>query len=161
MILIYCDGSTKTNPGDGSFGVVLIKNNEIMHTHREEHSDTTNNRMELMALIYALKMAKIYDNDCIIYCDSAYCVNAYHSWIESWKNNGWRRPRNQEVENLDLMKQIDEIKCSNCSDEFFNKEPILEKVKGHHGNIGNELCDALAAGNKAKFEKFKKMLENG
>lgn len=153
MIRIYCDGSTKTNPGPGAFGVVILDDNDnILYIYRKEYESTTNNRMELEGLIHALEKYQEYEYNAsgkvTIYCDSAYCVNMYNDWIDSWYTNGWRRSKNQEIENLDLVQLLYKIKYENLF------VPTVKKVKGHNGDFGNELCDAVAADNKPKMEKL-------
>ena len=95
--------------------------------------------MELMAILHTLKYIK--DNELffpksIIYTDSAYCHNIINSWMYSWERNGWTRPRNQPIKNLDIIKQIYELASF----------AQIEKVSGHSGVYGNELADKLATG---------------
>ena len=70
--------------------------------------NTTNNRMELVAILYALELTqtKYKQEKCVIKSDSAYCVNMFNDWIYNWQRNGWVRQKNQPIENLDLVKQI-------------------------------------------------------
>ena len=99
--------------------------------------NTTNNKMELTALLYALELTqtKYKNKQCVIKSDSAYCVNMFNTWIYNWNQNNWIRSKNQSIENLDLVKQIWEY----CKIEWPNF--IVEKVPGHCGLIGNELAD--------------------
>jgi ribonuclease HI len=86
-------------------------------------------------------------NTYYIYSDSAYAVNACNDWIRKWASNGWKRAKGKKIENLDIIQQLYQI----LKTEFCNIEII--KVSGHDGNIGNEIADALASGNKLK-EQF-------
>ncbi len=114
--------------------------------------NTTNNRMELTALLYALKLTQTkYKNEqCVIKSDSAYCVNMFNNWIYNWNQNNWTRPKNQSIENLDLVKQIWEY----CKLEWPNF--VVEKVPGHSGLIGNELADGLSTNNHKKINEILK-----
>lgn len=119
----------------------IINNREI---------NTTNNRMELTALLQALELTqtKYKKEKCIIKSDSAYCVNMFNDWIYNWNKNNWTRPKNQSIENLDLVKQIWEY----CKLEWPNF--VVEKIPGHSGLLGNEIADALATANKTKLHKI-------
>lgn len=154
MIEIYCDGSCSGNPGMGGFGVIVIQDFKILNAYSGSSEKTTNNRMELEALIKALDFAITnYKDELVkIYSDSAYCVNIFNSWIHSWYRNDWKNSSKKTVENLDLVKELwlfKQIDTPNFS---------VEKIKGHSGIIGNELADAAATKNSKKFEKI--FLEN-
>ena len=109
--------------------------------------------MELMAILKALKHIKEKNQinffRPIIYSDSAYCVNLINEWMYSWERNGWKRPKNQEVKNLDIIKQIFELK--NLAE--------IKKVPGHSGIEWNEYCDKLATG-KIKIQNKDNENEN-
>ena len=159
---IYTDGSAKNNGAKencGGWGVVgLIEDQScksgfrIDYTISKQEENTTNNRMELTALIFALATTQArYKNDkCVIKSDSAYCVNMFNDWIYNWQRNGWVRQKNQSIENLDLVKQIWEY----CKLEWPNF--TVEKVPGHSGLLGNELADALSTNNQTKIDKILK-----
>ena len=154
MIEIYCDGSCCGNPGVGGFGVIVIQDFKILNAYSGSSEETTNNRMELEALIKALDFAITdYKDELVkIYSDSAYCVNIFNSWIYNWYRNNWKNSSKKTVENLDLVKKLwlfKQIDIPNFS---------VEKIKGHSGIIGNELADAAATKNSKKFEKI--FLEN-
>ncbi len=147
--IFYCDGSAKNNGyenSSGGFGVVEIQNDNIIYEYQEFKSPTTNNEMELMAILHILqKLDKEKNFDYhnftptpIIYSDSAYCVNIINDWMFSWERNGWKRPKNQEIKNLNIIKQI------------YNLRELaqVEKVKGHAGIKWNEYVDALATGKR-------------
>ena len=143
VITIYTDGSALGNPGPGGYGVVLLSG-----PYRKELSQgfrlTTNNRMELTAVIAGLKMLK-EPVDLNIYSDSAYTVNAFlEGWIYSWQINGWRTANKKPVQNIELWQELlDLIKPHNVT---------WNKVKGHADNIYNNRCDALATGEIAKHQ---------
>ena len=141
MVTYYTDGACSgndTNKSSGGYGVVAIdENNNLIWQYQEFKAPTTNNEMELMAILKALE--HINDDTFfkpIIYTDSAYCVNLINNWMFSWAQNGWKRPKNQEVKNLEIIKRIYEIayKAQIC------------KVPGHSGIQWNEYCDKLAVG---------------
>lgn len=140
---IFTDGSSRGNPGPGGWGLIILNEQEdkVIFTECDRENPTTNNRMELKAMIAALQYAAEHDEDSfIIYSDSAYVVNSCNNWIWTWVKNNWRNSKKQEVENLDLMKEI----YAHLSRDFFNAE--VKKCDGHSGVIGNELADALATG---------------
>lgn len=139
MITIYTDGSCLGNPGPGGFGVIVVKDGKVLAVHSESSCNTTNNREEMKAIIYALENygAKSDDFFCpVVYSDSSYCVNSFTSWINKWKANGWTRAGGKKLENLDLIQIYDMLSKDYKID--------LRKIKGHAGEIYNELADALA-----------------
>ncbi|WP_417782556.1 ribonuclease HI [Terasakiella pusilla] len=133
-VTIYTDGSCSGNPGPGGWGAVLLKD-EQRREIRGGESDTTNNRMELMAAIRALEWLK-RPYAVTIYTDSAYVKNGITTWIAKWKKNGWRGSNRNSIKNIELWLRLDKL----CS-----KYNVTWKwVKGHSGNSGNERTDALA-----------------
>ena len=153
MVEIYTDGSCRGNGKEnskGGFGVVAVVDGLVEFIYNEDAIDTTNNREELKAIICALELTQTdyKHNQCIIYSDSAYCVNMCKEWIWSWHSRGWLRAGNKPIENLDLVKQI----YNYLTIEFNNFDIV--KVKGHNGNLGNEIADALATFDKAKLAKI-------
>ena len=147
---IYTDGSSRGNPGPGGWGMVVMNEDEteIIFIESNSENPTTNNRMELKAMICALGYAESHPADqFIIYSDSAYVVNSVNSWIRGWAANGWRNSKKQTVENLDLMQGIHYFLCK----EFFNA--VVKKCNGHTGIIGNELADAAATGSWKKYHE--------
>ena len=157
MIEIYADGSARNNGTEnncGGAGVCVMSGNRIMLTASHQEQNVTNNQMELKGLLYALHLAQtLYTYDlCLIKCDSAYCVNIFNSWINSWYQHGWTRGNNKPIENLDLIKQLWEYK------QIPYPNFRIEKVAGHAGLLGNEIADACATGDRAKLDKI--FLEN-
>ena len=151
-ITYWVDGACSGNPGPGGFGVICL-NQEIETNklyidaiHSEYYENTTNNRMELMAILYVIRLAaEDPDHTYIVYSDSAYAVNSVNQWIHDWAANGWLNSKKREVENVDLMKEIYKYLTKN----LWNFQ--LQKVKGHAGELGNELVDAIASKNKQKY----------
>ena len=92
MVEIYTDGSSRGNPGTGGYGVVVLIDDVIDYIFSEQEQYTTNNQMELKAIIHALELikTKYKEDECIIYSDSAYCVNMCNDWINKWSQNGWK-----------------------------------------------------------------------
>lgn len=138
---IYTDGAARGNPnGPGGFGTILEYVDPKGQLHKREYSQgyvkTTNNRMELMAVITGLE-ALNRPCDVTVYSDSQYVVNAFNQhWIDGWLKKGWKRGKNEPVKNTDLWKRL--LKA---------KEPhniTFQWVKGHDGHPQNERCDELA-----------------
>ena len=135
MIKIYTDGACKGNPGVGGWGALLIQNEQSIEIFDGE-LETTNNRMELMAVIEALKHATSIKDDVQIYTDSSYVQKGIQEWIHNWKMNGWRSSNKKPVKNQDLWQMLDTLNSSLNVDWFW--------VKGHAGHPGNERADFLA-----------------
>lgn len=135
---IYTDGGCRGNGKEnsiGGYGAVLIYNGCIKEI-KKGFRDTTNNIMELTAVINALEMLN-EPCDVILYSDSAYVVNAINNkWIDNWNNNGWKTSNNKEVKNIALWLKL--IKLLNRHKVQF------VKVKGHSDNKYNNRCDELA-----------------
>lgn len=139
---IYTDGSSLGNPGPGGFGVVVLDDEEnLILTHKERTENTTNNREELKAILWAMiqygKPAAAGNDPPVVYSDSSYCVNTLTSWMFSWEKRGWLKSDNKTPENLDLIKPFFE-----CYQRGYRIN--LKKVKGHAGDKWNELADKLA-----------------
>jgi ribonuclease HI len=133
--VIYTDGGCIQNPGPGGYGIVMLYNGQ-----RQEFSGgyrkTTNNRMELMACIVALKAFE-QNGPCTLYSDSKYVVNGITKrWATGWRARGWKKSDGNIAENIDLWAELLEL-CENRRVEF-------KWVKGHAGIPENERCDQLA-----------------
>ena len=150
MIKIYCDGSSRGNPGDGGFGVAVTTENKLITTYGKQYKNITNNQAELKGLIWALNLATTdYKNEKVeIYSDSAYCVNMFNDWIHTWAENNWLNSKKKEVENIELVKTLYPFACI----DFPNF--VVMRVPGHAGILGNEIADAVASKNQAKLEKI-------
>lgn len=132
---IYTDGACSGNPGAGGWAAILIHGNHIKRISGAEE-ETTNNRMELLAVINALSLLKIKSN-VTLYSDSAYVVNAFNQkWIFTWLENGWRTAGRKPVQNKDLWLRLLTLTKMH-SVKFI-------KVKGHADNQYNNECDELA-----------------
>lgn len=152
MITIYTDGSCKKNPGPGGFGVVVVEDDKVISAYQFSSQMTTNNRMEMEAILYALENYGSEDGDFsapVVYSDSMYCVNSFTNWIAGWKRNGWVRAGGKKLENLDLIKTYDMLTSSD------GRKIDLRYVKGHAGEIYNEIADALATGRMSVEEVMK------
>lgn len=132
---IYTDGACSGNPGAGGFAAILIyKGIEKIVKGREER--TTNNRMELRAIIEGLKALKVPCN-VRLYSDSAYAINAFNQgWLDNWIANSWHTADRKDVLNVDLWEEL--VKLT----QIHNVEFI--KVKGHSDNEYNNKCDQIA-----------------
>lgn len=132
---IYTDGACSYNPGPGGWGVVLL-----YQGHKKQMSgyceDTTNNRMELLAVIKGLSQLKQHCQ-VLLYSDSAYVVNAFEKkWIDDWVIKNWRTADKKEVKNVDLWQELYVLTKKH--------DVTWIKVKGHANNVYNNLCDKLA-----------------
>jgi len=135
MIKIYTDGACKGNPGIGGWGALLVHNEQSIEMFDGE-LETTNNRMELKAVIEALNHATSMNDDVQIYTDSSYVQKGIQEWILNWKKNGWRSSNKKPVKNQDLWQELDTLNSSLKVEWFW--------VKGHAGHPGNERADFLA-----------------
>ena len=134
MINIYTDGACKGNPGVGGWGALILQDDKNIELFGGEN-ETTNNRMELMAVIMALKEMSPTE-ELTIYTDSTYVQKGISEWIKNWKLNNWRSSNKKPVKNKDLWMQLDEAS--------YSRKINWEWVKGHAGNEGNEKADELA-----------------
>ena len=135
---IYTDGGCSPNPGPGGWGFVVVVGDEPVFESCDGELQTTNNRMELTAIIRALEYCRDRASEwaaATIYSDSNLSVQTYNSWMAGWEKLGWRRKRGP-VENLDLVKQLAQLK-NDCP------EVALQWIKGHAGGKWNEYADRL------------------
>jgi ribonuclease HI len=135
-VVIYTDGACKGNPGPGGWGVVLRSGAQQKELCGGE-LNTTNNRMEMMAVMQALQALK-RPCDVILYLDSEYVRKGITEWLVGWKARGWKTAAKQPVKNADLWQQLDQLVASG------GHRIDWRWVKGHAGDPGNELADALA-----------------
>lgn len=141
-VIIYTDGACSGNPGPGGWGTVLMFNGTLKELSGGERR-TTNNRMEMMAVVVALE-SLTERCQVRVHSDSAYIINCFRQgWHEKWQRNGWQTSSKTPVENQDLWKRMLE------SARRHDIEWI--KVKGHSGDKWNDRCDALARAESAKF----------
>jgi ribonuclease HI len=134
VLEVFTDGACKGNPGPGGWGA-LLRWGQVEKEMFGGERDTTNNRMELLAVIKALQ-ALTRPTQVRVYTDSTYVQKGISEWIDGWKKNGWRTKAKEPVKNADLWKALDEA-----------REPHTVEwkwVKGHAGHSENERADALA-----------------
>jgi len=132
-VQIYTDGACRGNPGPGGWGAILIHGNRVREISGGERI-TTNNRMELTAVIRALQELK-KPSEIDLYSDSNYIVMGMTSWLHNWKKSGWKR-KTGRLENIDLWQQLDELAQKHLIRWHW--------VRGHFGNPYNERADKLA-----------------
>jgi len=135
MIKIYTDGACKGNPGKGGWGALIQLGGESIEIFGGE-LNTTNNRMELIAVIEALDKVKAEPSRVMVFTDSTYVQKGISEWILNWKKNGWRSSNKQPVKNQDLWMRLDELKQGMTIEWNW--------VKGHAGHPENERADFLA-----------------
>ena len=133
MIKIYTDGSCLKNPGNGGWAAIICTDNEVKKISGSE-KDTTNNRMELIAVIKALKLVK--KKELSIITDSQYVKNGIEVWIFKWKKNGWMTAEKKPVKNKDLWLLLEKLSK--------NKKIKWEWVKGHSSDKLNNKVDEIA-----------------
>ena len=132
---VFTDGSCENNPGPGGWGFVRVENDEVIEEHFGQVADTTNNRMELQALIEAYK-ALPADAGTTIYSDSQLCVNTINQWAAGWERRGWKR-KTGPIKNLELVQELYALAGA-------HPEVKLEWIRAHDGSKWNEYADALA-----------------
>lgn len=145
-IEIFTDGACSGNPGIGGWGA-LLRYKDIEKELSGGEENTTNNRMELTAVIEALKALKTVCN-ITLYTDSKYVMCGITEWLENWKRNGWRTSnKKSDVKNVDLWQQLDEL--------IKKHEIRWVWVKGHNGHPENERVDTLARNEVANIKSAK------
>jgi ribonuclease HI len=133
---LFTDGSATPNPGPGGWGVVYVVDDEIIDELHGAEPWTTNNRMELLALIHAYRIAsKTVPLD--VWTDSQLCVNTVNLWARSWAARGWRR-KDGEIKNLELVQELYALSLE-------RPNLTLRWIKAHNGTRWNEYADRLAA----------------
>ncbi len=135
-IIIYTDGGCKGNPGIGAWAFVMYYNDKLLTEQSAGVKYTTNNQMELTAVIVALKSClSVKPNKIIVNTDSQYVKNGITSWITNWKKNGWKTANKKPVKNKELWVELDNLNSQ--------LNVIYKWVKGHAGIDLNERCDQL------------------
>ena len=134
IVEIYTDGACKGNPGPGGWGVLLTRGGNKREMHGGE-AQTTNNRMEMTAVIRALE-AVAKGSRVRLHTDSKYVQQGISEWIHNWKKRGWRTADKKPVKNMDLWHRLDELAGGHEIEWIW--------VRGHEGNVGNERADELA-----------------
>jgi ribonuclease HI len=135
-VVMYTDGACKGNPGPGGWGVLLRSGANVKELYGGEQQ-TTNNRMELMAVIEGLGALK---RPCsvLLHVDSLYVLKGMTEWLPGWKAKGWRTAAKQPVKNVELWQRLDELVTASGH--------VIDWrwVRGHNGDAGNERADELA-----------------
>ena len=134
QVIIYTDGACRGNPGQGGWGALI----QYEGTEKEVYggvAETTNNQMELSAAIQGLKALKEQCN-VDLFTDSKYVMDGITKWIHNWKKNNWKTAAKKEVKNKELWQQLDQL--------MEHHEVQWHWVKGHSGDVGNEMADLLA-----------------
>lgn len=133
-MIIFTDGAARGNPGPGGWGAIVITDDSVVELGgREDH--TTNNRMELTAVISALE-SNLSEREMTIYTDSAYVVSGITRWVIGWKKNKWKTSQKEDVLNKDLWERLVDVTAHKIID--------WKLIKGHSGTAGNERCDVIA-----------------
>ena len=136
---IYVDGSCRGNPGPGSWAAIVVENDKVIEVKQSENfENTTNNRMEMSAILWAMAShGACFGGAPTVYTDSTYAMNCFTLWLSGWKNKGWTKANGEPVENLDLIKLYDTYDRTGF-------QVKIQKVSGHSGHKWNELADQLA-----------------
>ena len=132
---VFTDGSAHPNPGPGGWGAVFVRNGQVVDQVHGAEDNTTNNRMELTALIAAYDLVP-EGEPTSVYTDSRLCVDTITKWAAGWKRNGWRR-KSGDVQNLDLVKRLYALAEA-------RPEVQLKWIKAHDGSRWNEYADSLS-----------------
>lgn len=132
---VFTDGSARPNPGPGGWGVVHVDAGNILGQRYGSEAQTTNNRMELRALIEAYTMISSSDK-VTVYTDSELCCNIVNKWAAGWEKRGWKR-KDGPIKNLDLVQELYALTQT-------RPEAQLKWVKAHNGWLWNEYADSLA-----------------
>ena len=144
QVTLCTDGACSGNPGIGGYAGILIYG-DIQREYNGAEASTTNNRMEVLAVIVGLKRLK-YPCKVEVYSDSAYTVNAFsEKWIYGWKKSGWKKADGKPVLNEDLWRELYDLTVVH--------EVTFHKVAGHADNVLNNRCDELARAAISEFRK--------
>ena len=133
-VVMYTDGACRGNPGPGGWGV-LLSYQDTEKTLNGFDPETTNNRMELTAVIEGLRALK-RSCEVELKTDSKYVLQGINQWIDNWKSNGWKTAAKKQVKNIDLWQRLEQEKGRHRISWYW--------VKGHSGIRGNEMADRLA-----------------
>lgn len=140
-ILIFSDGACSGNPGPGGWGAVVVTPDGIVREFGGQGADTTNNRMEMSAVLNALKAIQDDSRPVLFFTDSTYVIRGLTQWIWGWRKRGWVNAEGQTVLNRDLWEELDRVARARGKDNI-----RWEWVRGHRGVPGNERCDEIAVG---------------
>lgn len=132
---VFTDGASRPNPGPGGWGFVYVRAGEVIRQGYGSADDTTNNRMELTALIEAYKVLDP-DEEITVYSDSDLCVKSMNEWAPGWKKRGWKR-KTGPIKNLELIQELYDLYLA-------HPNVTLKWIKAHNGWLWNEYADSLA-----------------
>jgi ribonuclease HI len=144
-IVIFADGAAKRNPGPGGWGVIVVMPDGEVSELGGRAAHTTNNRMELTAVIEALAYVAGKPGSVALYTDSTYVIRGIREWIHAWRRRGWRTVEGGEVQNRDLWERLAALASAREAAGAI----AWHFVRGHAGVPGNERVDAIAEGNAA------------
>jgi len=149
--IIFSDGASRGNPGRGGWGSILVENEFVRELGGHE-SNSTNNNMEMRALLEALRMMK--SESVLVFTDSSYLINGMTKWIFNWKKNDWKTKQNTEVLNRDLWEELYRLSEG--------RKVEYQHVKGHSGIPGNERVDEIATifADKKEIKLFEGEIED-
>jgi ribonuclease HI len=138
ILKIYTDGSCLGNPGAGAAAAIFVINNNVRFSITEGCRRTNNQIEELRAAVIGLEAVKILKLDCNlqIYTDSNYVLKGITEWISNWKKNDWKTSNNQPVKHKEMWQRFDRL--------YVQYKPEMIKVKGHSGDVYNDIVDKLA-----------------
>lgn len=131
---IYTDGACQMSTRKGGWAWVAVENDKVISEYWGNSKDTTNNIMELTALMNGLHLALGLPGDITIYTDSQYCSKGYNEWCKGWEKKNWKNSQKKTVENLELWQEIHKLRSPRVK---------VVWVRGHDGNKWNEYCDSL------------------
>lgn len=135
-IIVFADGASRGNPGPGGWGaIVAFPEGEVVELGGGEPR-TTNNRMELRAVMAALRLIAERDDAVVVHTDSTYVIHGITQWIHGWRRKGWKTQQGTDVLNRDLWEELGELA---------GRRVRWDHVRGHSGIAGNERADAIAA----------------
>jgi ribonuclease HI len=139
-VIVYTDGACSGNPGKGGYGAIVAQPNGRVKELGAGHFKTTNNKMEMLAVIKALEYLQGQEEEIAVFTDSTYVIRGITQWIWGWKKKGWKTAEGKMVNNINLWKKLDEL----VYHSFEPKQISWHYVRGHTGNPGNERCDEIA-----------------
>lgn len=143
---IFTDGGCSGNPGPGGWAYVMVSDGNLMSYSSGGEALTTNNKMELTAVIRAIEDTSVMGvSEMSISTDSQYVKNGITTWIFNWKKNGWKTSSKDPVKNRELWEQLDKLNAANKIRWIW--------VKGHAGIKYNEMCDSLVRKEMEKYQK--------
>lgn len=157
IVRIYTDGACSGNPGPGGWATVWCDGDDKVQDRRGGEPLTTNNRMELLAVLEALRWIKSNNKTTVyeIYSDSAYVINAITKcWLQGWRMRGWQTSSGDQIKNLEVWQQLYNVLTEVQSAHY---QVTFHKVKGHSGDPINEYADKIAKSETAKQQYIGRM----